>query len=55
MEAAVRAGDAAGVVDAIETLGADPDALGADLGGRLGKGGALHLASFLGCLTTVRI
>ena len=57
LQAAVRAGDAAGVKNALEVVGADPDALDADLdaGGDLGKGGALHLASFLGCLSVLQV
>ena len=58
LEAAVRAGDVAGVVDAIEGLGEDLSALDADLEAgacMLGKGGALHLASFLGCLPVLEV
>ena len=57
LEAAVRAGDAAGVKHALEVVGEDPDALGAglDTAGLMGKGGALHLASFLGGLPVLEV
>ena len=55
LEAAIRAGDVARVADALERE--DPDAFQADLGwaGDLGKGGALHLASFLGFLPIMHV
>ena len=57
LEAAVRAGDAAGVKNALEVLGDDPDTLGAklDADGDLGEGGALHLASFLGSTSVIEV
>jgi len=56
LEAAVRAGDVAGVAAALEGVGEDPSALDAelDVGGVLGRGGSLHLASFLGCLPVMK-
>ena len=57
LEAAVRAGDVAGVVQALADTGEDPRDVDAalDADGHLGEGGALHLASFLGCLAVLEV